>query len=551
MSSIVTSILGSTVGLLWNANLKDGDVTDTMIRQILVRELDDVKTKLDGLSRKDLLSSYRFLKEGVALLNVSLDKSKLEQNAVLNDDDYRGGLSLSSGVESCILNEALQLSLAMGKLKIASENEFESAKKRFEEARKTATHAFCNEALSIQDRIFAAKLRVVSEILECLDCPETAVTGCLSFLQDLHSLPAIREIFSVYLNRGIKSMLYKVERVENMKSVMLINYVLFHFNLKFSRKLADRLRWPGGGIEIAGRCFNPIFDWQEVSTRKSWPWSEELMQPRHEWVLDEKIYPFVSAVNRHGQIVVSNGDHKIKVFSRKGENKMVKLPDCREDQLVLGRTVGLAVDHSNNIHIIRWLQARTERGDLKSYVLCILDENYNVKHSCTLAFLEASVLFWLKLCVNKNSNIIMIKQNDPHVYVCDNNGKLKCKFNRNSPGLPILSTLSKGEIITSSFGDVTVHLNTEEGNFLSTIVLPEGHEVCEIAFHYIICKIAVLTKVREKESYFLLCYTETGELETTTFFCNFIRSDKEWWPSITSHPSGPVAIVRQESITFT
>ena len=67
MSSIVTSILSSTVGLLWNkardltaAKLKDGDVTDAKIREIVVRELNDIKTKLDGLSRKDLLSSYSF-----------------------------------------------------------------------------------------------------------------------------------------------------------------------------------------------------------------------------------------------------------------------------------------------------------------------------------------------------------------------------------------------------------------------------------------------------------------------------------------------------------
>ena len=84
MSSIVTGILSSTVGLLWNkardttaAKLKDGDVTDAKIREVLVRELNDIKTKLDGLSRKDMLSSYRFLKEGVQLLNVSLNKSRL------------------------------------------------------------------------------------------------------------------------------------------------------------------------------------------------------------------------------------------------------------------------------------------------------------------------------------------------------------------------------------------------------------------------------------------------------------------------------------------
>ena len=82
MSSVVTSILSSTVGLLWNkacdstaAKLKDGDVTDAKIRQIVARELNDIKVKLDGLSRKDLLSSYSLLKQGVDLLNAALDQS--------------------------------------------------------------------------------------------------------------------------------------------------------------------------------------------------------------------------------------------------------------------------------------------------------------------------------------------------------------------------------------------------------------------------------------------------------------------------------------------
>ncbi len=137
MSSIVTGILRSTVGLLWNKvrdatakNLNDGDITDAKIREIVVRELNDIKTKIDGLSRKDLLSSYSFLQEGVQLLNASLDKTKDEQKSMVNEsEDDRGEASrMPSGGVSDILNEALELSHAMGKLKIAS-NEFESAKK--------------------------------------------------------------------------------------------------------------------------------------------------------------------------------------------------------------------------------------------------------------------------------------------------------------------------------------------------------------------------------------------------------------------------------------
>ena len=247
MSSIVTSILSSTVGLLWNkardstaAKLKDGDVTDEKIREIVVRDLNDIKTKLDGLSRKDLLSSYNFLQEGVDFLNVSLQKSKLDQKALTNEtQDDRGETStMPSCGQSGILSEAIELSQAMGKLKCNSDKEYESAKERFKDARKRATDAFSTETLVLKDRIFPAKLRIVSEMLECLYYPETAITGCLSFLKKFHSLHAIQEIFSVYLNGGIKSMLNKSERVENVKSVMLINDVLFQHASKFSGRLS-------------------------------------------------------------------------------------------------------------------------------------------------------------------------------------------------------------------------------------------------------------------------------------------------------------------------
>ncbi|CAB4044402.1 Hypothetical predicted protein [Paramuricea clavata] len=146
MSSIVTSILSSTVGLLWNkardstaAILQGGEVPDENIREIVVSELNDIKTNLHGLLRnKDLLSSYKFLQEGVDLLNVSLNKLKLGQ--------------------SRILNEALELSRAMGKLKINSNKEFESTKERFKDAHKTATvdnpPHILSEVISIQANVY-------------------------------------------------------------------------------------------------------------------------------------------------------------------------------------------------------------------------------------------------------------------------------------------------------------------------------------------------------------------------------------------------------------
>jgi hypothetical protein len=101
MPSIVKGVLRFTFELLGNKardatakKLKDGDITDAKLREIVVRELDDVKTKIDAIARKDLLSSYSFLQGGVTLLIASLDKLKDEQKAVQSEtQDNRGETS--------------------------------------------------------------------------------------------------------------------------------------------------------------------------------------------------------------------------------------------------------------------------------------------------------------------------------------------------------------------------------------------------------------------------------------------------------------------------
>ncbi len=556
MSSIVTGILSSTVGLLANkardltaAKLKEGDVTDAKIRQMIVRELDDVKKKIDGLSREKLLSSYEFLEEGVDLLNVFLNNSKVdrEETASVNEtqDGENDTSTMPSGVQSGILNEAIELSHAMGKLQLNSDKKFKDVKKRFEGARTRATDAFCNEALSINDRIFAAKVRIVSEILEYIQTPEIAITGCLTFLKKLHSLPAIQEMFTVYLNKGAKSILNKAERVENVKSVMLINYVLFQYVSKFSSEQSIILTW--SSIDLGDRSFNPILNWQEVSARKSMRENELPNQHPNRLIPDERIFPPNSVVNGHGNVIVANPDEKsFKVISETGISKVVKIPEPREDDVMY--VAGLAVDNNNNVYVVIFLKTHTENGDEITHGLCVLDENYHVKQECVLDFLEKSD-FRIRIAINTNNNIIMIKQNDPHVYVSDNNGKLKYKFECDSRRpYAALSISGQNEIMVSSDDYKAVHIYSGEGNLKSTIKLPEGHLVSGVAFHYFICKIFVLSYVIKKDCYSILWYTEAGELETSTWFCQ--RSIREHTPKITSYPSGPVAVVRDDSITF-
>jgi hypothetical protein len=305
-------------------------------------------------------------------------------------------------------------------------------------------------------------------------------------------------------------------------------------------------------IELPDRSFSPMLDWQEVATRKSM--GKELTQhPSRRIPIDEEIRPRACAVNGHGDVISAGhyGFDKIQVISYKtGECKKIKLPGPRKGEVIMQYIAGLAVDNNNNVYVVAWLTTRTGNGDVTNLVLHVLDENYHVKHDpCTLDFMDVSASF-ASIAINKNNNIIMINGKDPHVYICDNTGTLQHKFEHHLSIMTSLACLGISEqdiIITSFDHDKAMVTFSEEGNLTSTVKQPEGHEIYGVAYHYVIRKIIALTYVKKNNSYFLLCYTEAGDLETSTFFCK--RIDYEHI-KITSHPSGPVAVVMMKSITF-
>ena len=88
MSSIVTAVFKATIGLLVNKGrntvadrLKEGDIADQRFRCLIIREIDENKSKLDGLARTNLLASISFFKEGLVYLYKGLESAKtIEEN---------------------------------------------------------------------------------------------------------------------------------------------------------------------------------------------------------------------------------------------------------------------------------------------------------------------------------------------------------------------------------------------------------------------------------------------------------------------------------------
>ena len=193
MSSIVTAVFKVTIGLLANKGrdkaaekLKDGDITHQKFRALIVREIDDIKSKLDGLSRKDLLASISFFEEGIEFLYKVFDKA-------------RSGSEHGAATTQAACDEAFSLAEGMKKLELTGLDEsatraLSNAKKRFEDSRRKATEAFNNEALQTCDRILAMQYRVMATILETVDNPEDAIASCRVCVEDLNSLSAIRVV---------------------------------------------------------------------------------------------------------------------------------------------------------------------------------------------------------------------------------------------------------------------------------------------------------------------------------------------------------------------
>ena len=266
MSSIIASVFNATIGWLVNKGrdltaerLKEGDVADQKIRDLIVRELEDIKSKLDGLSRKDLLVAVDSFKIGIRYLFEAFDEKPSGQASVGITDENLSEHDLEEAMKT------VSVAAEIGKFEKMDFNEtmknnFFQAKKRFEMAREKATEASNNEALKIFDRITAIRYRVMATVLESVvetvgatgdmslsslkNALKNALPECEECLQKLHSLPAVQDNFKVELDKGVlnvRGRYGKDERRKIISTVCQVNRAIYNAKRAVGR---DALVWP-------------------------------------------------------------------------------------------------------------------------------------------------------------------------------------------------------------------------------------------------------------------------------------------------------------------
>ncbi len=476
MSAIVSGILNSTVGLLCSKlrdytaqRLREGDLSDDKCRQIIVRELDDIKSKLDGFSRKDLLASLSFFKEGVTRLYNSLETS----GEAHTEDEYEieGATATTfeqfsvTQAERDALESSFDLSEAIGNLKIASQGRFKLAKESFKESKRLATEAFNNVALSTEDRLMACKLRIASRILEGFDDAEAAVRDCLLYLKELQDLPAVQAMFSVWRgsDKGITSRLRarfnKKERNVNIESIQMINALLIDLVMKFINIKMGLFNWPT--IKIGTKFYHPLFDdyalrmkIEDKEEQSPWFW-------RFDKNLDLCSYCLRIGLTSKGEILSITADRQslisLEMTKKSAQSKLFCTIPSENDK---DKIHCFAVDENDNVYIIVL--------SIHGYTLLIFDANGNHKEERHLKGFK-----WLppKISVPKDGLIVLYCQLSTTMYIYDIHVKEDYKFLVPFQDAKPENTLDEVNITVSSKNDIILSFVTRGSDKLFIYVL--------------------------------------------------------------------------------
>jgi hypothetical protein len=484
MSEVFTGLLKLTFGLVSNKlrtygaeKLQDGGLADQKFRGLIVRELDDIKSKLDAISRKDLRTSISCLQEGINRLIMSFGEFSGSGNPSTSEIPSAGACSIEAkpAQQSVTVEDAVALANAIGKLKIVSIERYELAKESFKEAGKEARRAFHNAALSTEERILASKVRIASGILQHLDDLELAASDCLHCLRELNDMPDIQEIFSVHVKGGIKSVFKKDSRAEIVESVTMINWILADFISKFTKQRMAVFDWPM--IKCGKRVVHPIHCKEE-----SVPNLKEIkITPPWDIVVSETSLDYTKRVlNKRGDLICVDGRRPLKLDKTTGKLQpycISPLDDNTEhsqpNSIVV---IDVAIDEDDTVYVL-------SRDEETGYTLSIYSADGGNTHHCTLEFLKDEG-YITKKCINVNK--------DKNIVIC-----------LNILGVRIIVYLcnNKGELINSSDRDLK--------DFLHSVSVSCNNEI------------TFMTEADNtflKDSNALYIYTENGQLQRTAKF---------------------------------
>ena len=562
MSSIITAVLKATVGLLVNKGrdvaaekLKEGDVTDQKFRALIVREMQDIKTKLDALSRKDLGAAIDFFETGLEYLYEAIhtergDSARAEATERTKEKKFN---VLSTRPTDTVMTVALAArirNMQLTELDETTKSVLFQAKERFKMAREKATETHNNEALSTFDRVTAIRYRIMATMLESpaellgtasdlssqfvkLSTMKSALPECKQCLQKLHSLPAVQNIFKVELEKGlfkIKGRFGKDERREIISTVCQVNRAIYDVTQTVGQSVHV---WTWPCVDTGGDKVDPLRDGRVTKVLRKvgmehccvpWSFGQE-GEEKHKLKR-----PVGITTNTHGQFIIADDEDKtLKVFDNNGYFLLSFNPQiCGTDTKL--DILDVATDVEDNTYTL--VRLRKPGASICEQEVQVFNDTTGLLHKfpvrrgawgrLTVSGSKVLALSYKRVDVNEQNG----------QFVCNIGlGELKCATD--------ITAANDGRVMVMDHCDSSVHLFTVEGEQLYKFNINTDH------YFYIACHPAgehvfVAGAERETGQLRVAIYTTSGE------FVRRIQLDEEevrWISGITVTMEGHIALI--------
>ena len=450
MSAIVTTVLRGTIGLLLkkgrqsaSKKLRDGDVADEQLRSWIVDEMDNVNSELDAMARKDLGATMNTTTCCKGSLNVvpaavgrdedmKEDKRGKNNPNITSEAGDKGASwsgkffsfanplgrlfvkgkkeekksdTASQTTEEMMAgaaekNESSTLRGELMKLNLDSldENAMLDAKKRFDDARRKATDAFCNEVLNPVDRILAMGVRLMAALLEKVDNPVNSLHLCISDLNELHSQSFVKENFRLELRKGIKSRFSKGERKQIVSMVCQINRIIYEFTSLV--RTEDQTFYFLPSVQVGEEEIDPLRDSRMLKTLRkqklgdcSLAWSLGQEGQQENQVLKSAVS---IATNTAGEfLVVDSKDKCVKNYDIYGNLTI----SGHTENMTDFRIVAAATDSNDSIYVLLSGVDFSNNRALRARV-CVFDPLLQLKH---------------EFAVGSNLEAVTVKTTNNHV----------------------------------------------------------------------------------------------------------------------------------------
>ena len=306
--------------------------------------------------------------------------------------------------------------------------------------------------------------RVMATILETVDNPEVALAACKVCIEELHSLSAVKECFTIELKGGFWARFSKDERGAIISATCHVNRTIYDVMLmvSFGNKQLSANNWPC--VDTGQEKVDPLCDGRVAKVLQkqgrdhcceAWSFGQE-GEKEHKLKWAQGI-----ATNTDGQFVITDySDQSVKVFNSSGKFVLQFYPESNDTETDLA-VFDVATDVNSNIYVLvrlgepgaeREVQVFGHTADLlhkfplrgedwdrlavtnNGVLVLTADETVNVyEHEgrYVRSFGEGILNNANDITASPDGQVMILDNDDSCVFIFTEDGEQQCKFNIN------------------------------------------------------------------------------------------------------------------------